>query len=230
MRAWIALIAIAAMLGATAPAAAQGPVNPREPSTSGGGSGGDRAAEPRGGARSAGRPSGDGGSSGAPRATTPPQAADGARTAVPRNGPPPDRDRGGRIDRDDRTLVVAPGGGRYVYRGRYYPFYPYGTRGAFSGPYWYPPHYGVTVQRYVRPNGPRYGELRLRVRPREAEVYVDGYYAGRVDDFDGTFQSLRLTPGPHAIEIIAPGYEVLEFQVGPAARGKITYEGDLIPF
>jgi hypothetical protein len=51
-----------------------------------------------------------------------------------------------------------------------------------------------------------------------------------VDDFDGVFQALRLTPGPHHLEIIAPGYEVLEFQVGPASRGKITYEGDLVPF
>jgi hypothetical protein len=58
---------------------------------------------------------------------------------------------------------------------------------------------------------------------------MDGFYAGVVDRFDGTFQSLRLQPGPHYIEVIAPGYEVLKFDVGPAANGKITYESDLIP-
>jgi hypothetical protein len=230
MRAWIAALAIAALLGVPLPAAAQGPVTPREPSGSSGGAagggatGGDRAAQPRGRAPAdAGPSTRSGGNQSAP----PPATASGGRLAVPRTGPPPDRDR------DDRTVVVVPGGRnnlRYSYRGRYYAYYPYGTRGSFARPYWYPPHYGVTVQRYVRPNGRGYGELRLRVRPRSAEVYVDGYYAGRVDDFDGVFQALRLTPGPHHLEIIAPGYEVLEFQVGPASRGKITYEGDLVPF
>ena len=81
----------------------------------------------------------------------------------------------------------------------------------------------------MRPYGRRLGELRLRVRPRNAEVYVDGFYAGVVDHFDGTFQSLKLEFGPHHIQVIAPGYEVLEFDVGPAPGGKITYEGDLVP-
>ena len=40
------------------------------------------------------------------------------------------------------------------------------------------------------------GELRLQVRPPHAEVYVDGYFAGLVDDFDGVLQGLRLEEGP----------------------------------
>src|SRR5262245_7934286 len=48
-----------------------------------------------------------------------------------------------------------------------------------------------------------YGDVRLQVRPREAQVFVDGYYAGIVDDFDGIFQRLTLTVGPHEIEIEA---------------------------
>ena len=31
--------------------------------------------------------------------------------------------------------------------------------------------------------------------PSEARVYVDGYYAGTVDDFDGLFQRLNVSPG-----------------------------------
>ena len=42
---------------------------------------------------------------------------------------------------------------------------------------------------------------------------MDGYYAGAVDDFDGTFQKLKLEPGPHRIEIRLEGYETLSFEV-----------------
>ena len=47
--------------------------------------------------------------------------------------------------------------------------------------------------------------LRLQVTPREAMVFVDGYAAGVVDDYDGVFQRLRLVPGPHEIVIYHPG-------------------------
>ena len=43
------------------------------------------------------------------------------------------------------------------------------------------------------------GELRLQVTPRHAQVFVDGYYAGTVDDYDGTFQALKLEAGPYHI-------------------------------
>lgn len=48
--------------------------------------------------------------------------------------------------------------------------------------------------------------LRLQVTPREASVFVDGYAAGIVDDFDGVFQRLRLIPGPHEIVVYHPGH------------------------
>jgi len=35
---------------------------------------------------------------------------------------------------------------------------------------------------------------------------VDGYYAGIIDDFDGTFQRLHIPPGPHEITIYMAGY------------------------
>jgi hypothetical protein len=58
------------------------------------------------------------------------------------------------------------------------------------------------------PYGPIYHDssVRLQVTPREAEVYVDGYYAGIVDNFDGTFQRLRVEPGAHEIVIYREGY------------------------
>ena len=57
------------------------------------------------------------------------------------------------------------------------------------------------------------GGLRLKVRPRDAQVFVNGYYAGIVDDFDGLFQSLRLAPGGYKLEIRMPGYEPFTLDV-----------------
>ena len=73
------------------------------------------------------------------------------------------------------------------------------------------------------------GQLRLRVSPRHAEVYVDGYYAGTVDDYDGIAQALTLESGPYRIELVAPGYEPLEFNVRITPGQKVTYRGDLRP-
>jgi hypothetical protein len=104
------------------------------------------------------------------------------------------------------------GGGAY-YGGPYY-----GARGSyvFVGGYFYDPFYGPY------PWWPRsaYGwgyypvfdyraEVRILATPREATVYVDGFYAGLVDDFDGTFQRLPLTPGGHRIELFLEGYRTV---------------------
>ena len=98
--------------------------------------------------------------------------------------------------RRSRVVVV---GSYYGYPGPYWyadPWYGYQW-----GPYPYPPPYG------------RYGwieaAVRLEVSPRDAEVYVDGYYAGTVDDFDGTFQRLHVEPGQHEIEIYKDGFRPL---------------------
>ncbi len=73
------------------------------------------------------------------------------------------------------------------------------------------------------------GGIRLKIRPRDAQVFVDGYYAGLVDDFDGTFQSLRLEHGGHKIEIRMPGFEDLELDVHVQAGRTITLNENLRP-
>ena len=55
--------------------------------------------------------------------------------------------------------------------------------------------------------------VRLEVKPKDAEVYVDGYYAGIVDDFDGTFQRLRVEPGEHELELWLDGYKTVHQKV-----------------
>jgi hypothetical protein len=70
--------------------------------------------------------------------------------------------------------------------------------------------------------------LRLQVTPREALVYVDGFAAGSVDDYDGVFQRLRLIPGPHEIVIYHPGHRTLRQSVyyNPGSSHTIRYTLD----
>lgn len=51
------------------------------------------------------------------------------------------------------------------------------------------------------------GTLRLDVSPAHAEVYVDGVYAGRAQDFDGASSRATMAAGAHRIEIRAEGFE-----------------------
>jgi hypothetical protein len=60
-------------------------------------------------------------------------------------------------------------------------------------------------------------------------VYVDGYYAGEVDNFDGTFQRLSIESGSHKVEIRAEGYETVTFDVLVTAGETVTYKGTLKP-
>jgi hypothetical protein len=54
--------------------------------------------------------------------------------------------------------------------------------------------------------GNRVATVRTRVTPRNTQVFVDGYSAGTVDNFDGVFQRLQLVPGQHEITLYLPGY------------------------
>jgi hypothetical protein len=111
--------------------------------------------------------------------------------------------------------------------GWYYPGYggywwPYGYYGWSSG-YWggYPGGWGGgTVYYSNRGEG---ASLRVLVDPAEARVYVDGYYAGVVDDYDGVFQHLNLEAGSHHIEIEAEDYPLVAFDVLIQPGRTITY-------
>jgi hypothetical protein len=73
-----------------------------------------------------------------------------------------------------------------------------------------------------------YGFLRLRVQPRNADVYVDGALSGTVDDFGGTGERM-LRAGPHRIEIMAPGFATLTFDVRVPANDTVTFSRELDP-
>jgi hypothetical protein len=71
------------------------------------------------------------------------------------------------------------------------------------------------------------GALRLKIKPRDAQVYVDGYFVGEVDQFDGIFQRLTIDAGSHHIEIRADGRKTIEFDVLIAPGETVTYKGEL---
>ena len=115
-------------------------------------------------------------------------ATDAQRPAVPRHPP-----------HTGPTVAVRG----HVFVGGYFydPFfgpYPWWPRAAY--PYWYFPAFDNRA------------DLRLRLAPEPAEeaaVYVDGFYAGVVDDFNGVFQALPLTAGGHSITLYLAGYQTI---------------------
>jgi PEGA domain len=160
--------------------------------------------------------------------------------AVPRTGPAP-----------------VPGGGTVFVPTGYFPFGfggfgygygygygygsgydPYGYYGGYYGGY-YDPMMDPYGYGGIEPYGGSYrqsssstytGErasLRLKIKPRDAAVFVDGYAVGIVDDFDGIFQRLHLESGVHRVEIRAPGYETLTFEVRLDPDHTTTYTGQL---
>jgi len=104
-------------------------------------------------------------------------------------------------------------GGAVVIGGFYSPYFyspflgPFGW-GYGGGPYSYAGYGPYGVYGYGRPVEMS-GSARIQVTPKDADVFVDGYRAGKVDDFDGAFQRLNVRPGPHEITIFREGYRTI---------------------
>ncbi len=134
-----------------------------------------------------------------------PEAAHAQRRAVIRRAPPA------------RAVIVARNSPFY-----YNPWfqYPYGwgawggwnNWGGYGGPGWGGAGWGQGWGGGFSPYGGGVyngASIRLQITPRTAEVYVDGYYAGTVDQFDGAFQRLRVEPGEHDVAVYADGFRTL---------------------
>ena len=109
-------------------------------------------------------------------------------------------------------------------------YYGYGIYDPFWAPMWSPywGWYGPWGPWGDRTGGydPNTGSARLQVKPKQAEVYVDGYLAGTVDDFDGALQRLNVPPGEHTLTLYLEGYQTLTQKVlfRPRATINIKYE------
>lgn len=113
-----------------------------------------------------------------------------------------------------RPLVAARVGVGYGYPFFYSPFYPAFSYAPFYSPFfggWYPA-WGYPPYGYGFYGRAPIAEARLQMKPRDADVYVDGYYVGRVDDFDGIFQRLDLPPGEHEITVYHEGYRTHRYK------------------
>lgn len=106
--------------------------------------------------------------------------------ARPRSGPPPVASRP--IVRSNVFV------GGYFYDPFWGP-YPWWSRGAY--PYGYFPVFNNSA------------DVRVLAKPKDVQVYVDGFYAGVGDDFDGAFQRLSLSPGGHTIVLYLDGFQTV---------------------
>ena len=180
-----------------------------------------------GGGSSSGSSSSGGESSSAPLSRT-----GHVRGDVPANGAAVRR---GSAPGSGGTIVISEGTGFYPWgyaggiagAGLYDGYYD-GYYGAYDPWYgWFPAYAPIAVSGGGSSGPDDTGALRLKVKPLDANVYVDSFYVGIVDDFDGAFQKLKLERGPHRIEIRSPQHVPVTFDVMIQEDLTITYRGEL---
>ena len=107
-----------------------------------------------------------------------------------------------------------------------YPQQPYEQQPYQQQPYQQQPYQQQPSQGTVtaQPGGQNaaYGGVRITGAPHDGQVYVDGYYAGIVDDFDGDNKHLNLTAGVHQVEIRVNGRQPVSFDVNVPPNQTVT--------
>lgn len=128
-------------------------------------------------------------------------------------------------------LEAAADGGRHGYRGHHgyhghrshlslgigfgfgYPYYysPYYYSPYYYRPYYYGygPYYRSHYRYYGRHEG-ALGGFDLAIKPKKAEVWVNGQYVGLARNFDGGPDYLWLPKGTHQLIFYSPGYQTVE--------------------
>jgi len=71
-------------------------------------------------------------------------------------------------------------------------------------------------------------EVKIAATPSRAAVFVDGQYAGHVDEFDGVGKAMLLTPGQHRLHIALPGYLPFDTMVDLRSQQKLKIQTDLV--
>lgn len=107
-----------------------------------------------------------------------------------------------------RLEVFAGGGFAPYYYGPYGPYYgvPYGV-------YPYGPAFGV----------PNAGEVKLDTHVKDAEVFINGNFAGTVNKL----KAMTMQPGNYTIEVRAPGRAAFHQDIHVVAGKTMTLHPDL---
>ena len=88
----------------------------------------------------------------------------------------------------------------------------------YWGPYWHapPPAYPVVSRTPYSPRSTstELGALNLVIKPKKADVYVDGRFVGRAKDFDGYPGYLWLEEGDYEITLVRDGYVTFTDRIG----------------
>ena len=114
----------------------------------------------------------------------------------------------------------------YPYYGYPYYGYPYYGYPSYGYPAYGYPSYPAAYPYYGYDNS---GSARLQISPREAQVYVDGRFVGLVDDFDGSFQQLRVEAGQHQLQVYLDGYRAYTENVLFRPGTTVKLQGKLEP-
>ena len=92
-----------------------------------------------------------------------------------------------------------------------YPGYPQGSANAAPGPQ-------------------ATGGMSFEFSPANAAIYVDGQYVGPVSNFTPSSAPMSLAPGRHNVQLQAPNYVSLTFDVDIVGGEVIPYRGSLRPY
>ncbi len=71
-------------------------------------------------------------------------------------------------------------------------------------------------------------EIKLKVTPDRAAVFVDGSFAGYVKQFSGIGRGMLVSPGDHHIKIALAGYQEFNTDVKLLPKQKITVKTELV--
>lgn len=120
-------------------------------------------------------------------------------------------------------------GGPYWGWGGYYPYFGLGFYYGYPYAWGYPYYgYGYGYPYYAGPGyyGYPVGSVRTEIKPQSAQIFVDGGYVGKADDYDGWWQRLDLEPGPHRVVFRAPGFQpyLVDIRVAPGQDVHLKYQ------
>ncbi|MGB8522000.1 MAG: hypothetical protein WCD43_03450 [Candidatus Acidiferrales bacterium] len=71
-------------------------------------------------------------------------------------------------------------------------------------------------------------EVKLKVTPERAAVFVDGNFAGYAQQFSGMGRGMLVSPGPHHIKIALAGFQEFDTDVNLLPKQKVTIKTDLL--